>query len=115
MAYYSYVGNTLNQEPMSRPVPRSIQLNAREFDFERFQHLPYMDISSSGETPFVVDAHICETSATYCVSTRTQRVLPFRPLDANSRIVNITVVTTYIHKVVSMVQGSTMESDEEIA
>ena len=30
-----------------------------------------MDISSSGESPFVVAAHTCETSATYCVSTRT--------------------------------------------
>ena len=94
MAYYSYVGNTLNQELMSRPAPRSVQLRARELDFERFQHLPYIDISSSGESPFVVDAHICETSVTYCVSTRTKRVLLFRPLDANSRIVNITVVTT---------------------
>ena len=29
-----------------------------------------MDISSSGESPFVVTAHTCEISATYCVSTR---------------------------------------------
>ena len=48
-----------------------------------------MDISSSGESPFVVATHTCETSATYGVSTRTKRVLLFRPCDANSRIVNI--------------------------
>ena len=47
-----------------------------------------MDISSSGESPFVVAARTCETSATYCVSTRTERVLLFRARDANSRIVN---------------------------
>ena len=33
-------------------------------------------------------ARTCETSATYCVSTRTERVLLFRVRDANSRIVN---------------------------
>ena len=49
-----------------------------------------MDISSSGESPFVVAAQTCETSATYCVSTRTERVLLFCVRDANSRIVNIT-------------------------
>ena len=43
-----------------------------------------------GDSPFVVAAHMCETSATYCVSTRTQRVLLFCARDANSRIVNIT-------------------------
>ena len=58
------------------------------FDFERFRRLPY--ISSSGESLFVVAAHTCETSATYCVSSRTERVLLFRVCDANSRIVNIT-------------------------
>ena len=59
------------------------------FDFERFRHLPYMDIYSSGESPFVVAAHTCETSATYCESaTRTDRV-PFHVREANSRIVKI--------------------------
>ena len=48
-----------------------------------------MDISSSGESPFVVATHTGETSATYGVSTRTKRVLLFRACDANSRIVNI--------------------------
>ena len=48
-----------------------------------------MDISSSGESPSVVAAQTCETSATYCVSTRTERVLLCRTRDANSRIVNI--------------------------
>ena len=60
------------------------------FDFEQFRHLPYMDISSSGESPFVVVAHTCETSATYCGSTRTECVLLFRARNANSRIINIT-------------------------
>ena len=55
-----------------------------------------MDISSSAESPFVVTTHTCETSATYCVSTRTERVLLFRARDANSRIA---------------VQGSTMEPE----
>ena len=72
------------------PPEGSVQLRATTFDFERFRHLPYMDISSSGESPFVVTAHTCETSATYCVSTRTERVLLLRARDANSRIVNIT-------------------------
>ena len=63
---------------------------ATAFDFELFRHLPYMDISSSGESPFVVAAHTCETNATYCVSSRTERVLLFRARDANSRIVNNT-------------------------
>ena len=36
----------------------------------------------------MVAAHTCETSATYCVSTRTELVLFFRAGDANSRIVN---------------------------
>ena len=49
-----------------------------------------MEISSSGESPFVVAAHTCETSATYCVSTRTERVLLFREHKVNLRIVNIT-------------------------
>ena len=49
-----------------------------------------MNISSSGESPFVVAARMCETSATYCVSTRTERILLFRARDANSSIVNIT-------------------------
>ena len=61
-------------------------IRATTFDFERFRHLPYMDISSSGNSPFVVAAHTCETSATYCVSTRIERVLLFRA--RNSRIVN---------------------------
>ena len=60
-----------------------------------------MDISSSGESPFVVAAPTCETSATYCVSKRTERVPLFRARDANSRIVNIT----------RAVQGSTMEPE----
>ena len=71
----------------TRMAARSVQLRTTAFDFERFRHLPYMDISSSGESPFVVAAHTCETSATYCVSTRTERVLLFRARDANSRIV----------------------------
>ena len=55
------------------------------FVYERFGHLPYMDISSSGESPFVllrlrvyalrVDAH-------------PERVLLFRARDANSRKFN---------------------------
>ena len=49
-----------------------------------------MDISSSGESPFEVAAHTCETNATYCVSTCTERVLLFHARDANSRVVNIT-------------------------
>ena len=49
-----------------------------------------MDISSSGESPIVVAARTCETSAKYCVSTCTERVLLFRARDANSHIVNIT-------------------------
>ena len=61
------------------------------FDFEQFRHLPYMDISSSGESPFLVTAHTCETSATSCVLTCTERVLLFRARDATSRIVNITI------------------------
>ena len=68
--------------------PRSVQLRATALDFEWFRHLPYMDISSSGESPFVVAARKCEISATYCVSTRTERILLFRARDANSRIVN---------------------------
>ena len=58
---------------MSRPKggkERPTTCNA--FDNEWFGHLPYMDISSSGESPFVVAAHTCETSATYCVWTRTR-------------------------------------------
>ena len=81
-----------------------------------------MDISSSGQSPFVVAVHTCETSAsaTYCMSTRTERVLRvdahrtrtacrrtpsaycmstctervllFRSHDANSRIVNLPAV-----------------------
>ena len=74
---------------MSRPKGGK-QCSTTAFDFERFRHLPYMDISSSGESPFVVAAQTCETSATYCVSTRTERVLLFCARDANSRIVNIT-------------------------
>ena len=65
-------------------------IHAKAFDFERFRHLPYMDISSSGESPFVVAVHMCEISATYCVSRCTEHVLLFRARDANSCIVNIT-------------------------
>ena len=83
------------------PILSMIQLRATAFDFERFRHLPYMEISSSGESPFVVTAHTCETSTTYCVSTCTQRALLFRTRDANSRIVN------KLHTV----QGSTMEPE----
>ena len=39
---------------------------------------------------WLLHARTRETSATYCVSTRTERVLLFRARDANSRIVNIT-------------------------
>ena len=49
-----------------------------------------MDISSSRESPFVVAGRTCETNATYCVSTCTERVLFFCARDANSRIVIIT-------------------------
>ena len=77
---------------MSRPSRRAQgafnYIRATEFDFEWFRHLPYMDISSSGESPFMVAVHTYETSATYCVSMRTERVLLFRARDANSRIVN---------------------------
>ena len=81
-----------------------MQLRATAFDFERFRHLPYMDISSSDESPFVVAAHTCETSATYWVSTRAYRARPAFPArDANSRIVNITRVHAF--------QGSMMEPE----
>ena len=73
---------------MSRP--KGVQLRATAFDFEWFRYLPYMDIPSSGESPFAVAARTCETCATYCVSTRTEHVLLFRARDANSRMVNIT-------------------------
>ena len=48
---------------MSYPkgAARSVQLRATAFDNEWFGHLPFMDISSSGESPFVVTAHTCET------------------------------------------------------
>ena len=74
----------------TKRAARSVQLRATAFDYQWFRHLPYMNISSSGESPFVVAAHTCETSATYCVSTHTERVLLFRARDANLRIVNIT-------------------------
>ena len=70
---------------MSRP--KGDKERPMAFDFERFRHLPYMDISSSGESHFEVAAH---TNAMYCVLTRTERVLFFHTHDANSRIVNIT-------------------------
>ena len=57
---------------------RSVQLGATAFDYEQFEHLPYMDISSSGESSFVVAVRACETRAAYCVSTRT-RVRPAFP------------------------------------
>ena len=45
---------------MSRPKGSkerpTIIIRATAFDFERFRYLPYMDISSSGESPFVVAA-----------------------------------------------------------
>ena len=53
-------------------------IRATTFDFEWFRHLPNMDISSSGESPSVVAEQTYETSATYCVSKRTERVLLFR-------------------------------------
>ena len=93
-------------EPPEGRQGASNYVRATAFDLERFLHLPYMDISSSGESPFVVAVHTCETSATYCVSTRTERVLLFRARDANSRIVNIT-----IDSILHMVQGSTMEPE----
>ena len=71
-------------------MARRVQLSATAIDFEWFPHLPYLDISSSGESAFVVAVHTCETSATYCVSTHTERVLPFCAHDANSRMVNST-------------------------
>ena len=74
----------------ARRATRSVQQRATAFDNERVRHLPYMDISSSGESPFVVAARTCETRAMYCMSTRTERVLLFRACDANSHIVNIT-------------------------
>ena len=52
--------------------PKGDKERATAFDYERFRHLPYMDISSSGESLFVVAACTCETRATYCVSTRTR-------------------------------------------
>ena len=51
---------------------RTIYIRVMAFDFQRFRHLPYMDVSSSGESPFVVAASTSETSATYSVSTRTR-------------------------------------------
>ena len=45
--------------PGAHEPARSVQLRATAFNFERFRHLPYMDISSSGESPFVVAAHTC--------------------------------------------------------
>ena len=86
------------------------QLRATAFDFERFRHLPYMDISSRGESPFVVAAHTCKTSATYCVSTHTERILLFHVRDANSRIVNITI-DSILSTILHVVQGSTMEPE----
>ena len=47
---------------------------------------------------------MCETSATYCVSTRTERVLLFRARDVNSRI-----------SILHAVQGYTMDPGEKIA
>ena len=60
-----------------------------------------MNISSSWVSPFVVAARTCETSKTYFVWMRTERVLLFRARGANSRIVNIT----------RAVQGSMMEHE----
>ena len=40
--------------------------------------------TSSGESPFVVAARMCETRATYCVWTRTRARPAFRARDANS-------------------------------
>ena len=59
--------------------------------YERFRHLPYMDISSSGESPFmVVTARACETRERAACRRAPERVLLFHARDANSRIVNIT-------------------------
>ena len=60
-AYCSVSNNivyTIYQEPMSRPKGSKERPTA--FDFERFRHLPYMDLSSSGESPFVVAARTVE-------------------------------------------------------
>ena len=83
-----------------RRAARSVQLRATAFDFERFRHLPYMDISSSGESTFVVAAHTCETRATYCVSTRTERFL------LSARAIRICAWL-----ILHAVQGSTMEPE----
>ena len=52
-----------------------------------------MDISSSGESPFVVAARMCETRAGHAQRTVCRRapkhVLLFRTRGANSQIVNI--------------------------
>ena len=66
-----------------------------------------MDLSSSGESPFVVAARTCETSATSCMSTCTERVLLFHVRDANSWIVNICLISMILHAV----QGSTLEPE----
>ena len=46
---------------MSRPKGGKERptISATAFDLKRFRHLPYMDISSSGESPFVVAARTC--------------------------------------------------------
>ena len=50
---------------MSRPKGgKERPTRATAFDNE-CRHLPYMDISSSGESPCVIVAHTCEKSATY--------------------------------------------------
>ena len=57
-----------SQELMSRP--KGAKKRPTAFDFEWFRRLPYMDISSSGESPLVVAARTCETRATYCEKKR---------------------------------------------
>ena len=49
---------------------RSVQLRATVFDFGRFRHLPYMDISSSGDSPFMVTAHTVYFHVHYILTSK---------------------------------------------
>ena len=68
------------QEPMSRP--KGVQLRPTIYvqrhlilsDSDTFLIWTFPQVVN----PFVVAAHTCETSAMYCVSTRTEHVLLFR-------------------------------------
>ena len=84
---------------MSRPKGGKERptIRATAFDFERFDTFLIWTYPQVGNLPLRSLRVRCETSATYYVSTRTERVLLFRARDANSRI--------------RAVQGSTMEPE----